>query len=523
MGHVELDCLNRSLKKKGIWIGTSFLVHPFFFLYCIFLQLLTAVLQVKRGRGTIMKSKKLWLLFALLQLMSYYRACFSIVGDTLSPGHSLSHSKRETIVSQGGTFELGFFKPGTSSKIYLGIWYKGLPEDIVWVANRETPLSHPSSSRLYLSENGNLLLFEGSSEIPVWSTNLTFPRSNITEAVLGDDGNFVLRGRSNTSSIFWESFDHPTDTWLPGTKVGIDKVSGKPQQLISWKNSQDPSPGVFSYGLDPNGSNKFVLEWNRSQIYWSTEVYTATSFSSLSERSIIFNYTFVSSKNASERYFTYSLRDPSTLARYRIDQTGHISILVWLPGVSIWSMVWSVPTNLSNVYALCGAFGMLQYPDNFSNPCECLKGFKPFSMEDARLNDWSGGCVRKSTLQCENNTHVNVKKDWFMKISNMRLPVYSKAYLALNASSCELACMENCSCTAYAYNRSGCMIWEGDLLNLQQLLYGGEIGQDIYLRLAADEYPNPSTKGRISEMESMAELILNYVIFHSELILNSLI
>jgi hypothetical protein len=147
-------------------------------------------------------TRKPWLLFPLLLLLSYYRACFSIVGDTLSPGHSLSHSKRETIVSHGGTFELGFFKPGTSSKIYLGIWYKGFHEEIVWVANRENPLSDSSSSRLHLSENGNLLLFEGSSEISVWSTNLTFLQSNITEAVLGDDGNFVLRGRSNTSSIF---------------------------------------------------------------------------------------------------------------------------------------------------------------------------------------------------------------------------------------------------------------------------------------------------------------------------------
>jgi hypothetical protein len=132
-------------------------------------------------------------------------------------------------------------------------------------------------------------------------------------------------------------------------------------------------------------------------------------------------------------------------------------------------------------------------------------------MEDARLNDWSGGCVRKSPLQCENNTHANVKKDWFMKISNMRLPVYSKSYLALNASRCELACMENCSCTAYAYNRSGCMIWEGDLLNLCQLSHSGKIGQDIYLRLAAAEYQN--TKG---EMKS----ILIYAIFLFELILH---
>jgi hypothetical protein len=188
---------------------------------------------------------------------------------------------------------------------------------------------------------------------------------------------------------------------------------------------------------------------------------------------------------------------------------------VWLSGVSIWRIVGSEPRNLSDVYALCGAFGVVQYPENFSNPCECLRGFGPFSMNYTRLNDWSGGCMRKFPLQCKNNTHANGKKDWFMKISNMRLPVYSKAYLALNGSRCELACMENCSCVAYAYNRSGCMIWEGALLNLQQLPYGSEIGQDIYLRLAADEYQNPSTKGRMSEMRSMVELILNYICYLS--------
>ncbi|XP_059457420.1 G-type lectin S-receptor-like serine/threonine-protein kinase At4g03230 isoform X4 [Corylus avellana] len=425
------------------------------------------------------------LLFALLSILSYYRACFSIAADTLSPAHSLS--KSDTIVSQGNNFELGFFKPGTTLKIYLGIWYKGFHEEIVWVANRENPLSSPSSSRLELSENGNLLLFEGSSEIPVWSTNLTFPQLNITEAVLGDNGNFVLRGRSNTSSIFWESFDHPTDTLLPGAKLW----ARKPQQLISWKNSEDPAPGLFSLGLNPNGT---FLEWNRSQIYRTSEVWNGTFLSSLSERSIIFNYTFVSSKNESERYFTYSLHNPSNLARFRIAQTGQIMALVWLPGLSIWSIIGTSPSNLSDVYVLCGAFGVVQYPDNSSNPCECLKGFKPFSMEDIRLNDWSGGCVRKSPLQCENSTYANVKKDWFMKISNMRLPVYSKAYLASNASRCELACMENCSCTAYAYNMNGCMIWEGALLNLLQFPNGGKTGQDIYLKLSAHEYPDLRTK-----------------------------
>jgi len=435
-------------------------------------------------------TSKPWLLFVLLLILSCYRACFSIAGNTLSAGQSLSFSKNEIILSQGGTFELGFFTPGSSLKIYLGIWYKWfVPKEVVWVANRENPLSDPSSSRLDLSEDGNLLLFEGSSKIPFWSTNLTFPGSNITEAVLRDDGNFVLRNRSNPSSIFWESFDHPTDTWLPGAKLGVDK-------LISWKNSEDPAPGVFSLGLDPNGSNQYFLEWNRSQIYWSSGVWNGNFFSLIPEMnglSYIFNYTFVPSKNGSDGSVTYSLQNPSYLSKYRVDYRGQFRELVWLSGPWEWSLFWNAPRNLSDVFALCGAFGVVQYPENYSTPCQCLKGFEPFSMNYTRLNDWRGGCVRKSPLQCENNTYANGKKDWFMKIPFLRLPSNSKAYSAASARNCEVACMNNCSCTAYVYNSSGCVIWEGALLNLQQLSDGGEI---MYLRLAADEHQ--STKGEKS-------------------------
>jgi hypothetical protein len=80
-----------------------------------------------------------------------------------------------------------------------------------------------------------------------WLTNLTFPCS--TEAVLGEDGNFVLRDRSNASSILWESFDHPTDTWLPSAKFWIDKVTRKQQLLVSWKSLEDPALGVFLGGV----------------------------------------------------------------------------------------------------------------------------------------------------------------------------------------------------------------------------------------------------------------------------------
>jgi hypothetical protein len=135
-----------------------------------------------------------------------------------------------------------------------------------------------------------------------------------------------LRDRSNPSTTFWESFDHPTDTWLPGAKLGIDKVTGKPQQLISWKNKEDPLPGVFSCGLDPNGSNQYFLEWNRSQIYWSSGVWNGKThtFAFVPELTLnyVFNYSFVSNENG--RYFTYSLYDPSYRSKFVMKSTGNI-------------------------------------------------------------------------------------------------------------------------------------------------------------------------------------------------------
>jgi hypothetical protein len=457
---------------------------------------------------------KQWLFFVLLLILSCYRACFSIAGNTLSAGQSLSFSKNESILSQGGTFELGFFTPSSSVKIYLGIWHKWfVPKEAVWVANRENPLSDPTSSRLDLSEDGNLLLFEGSSKIPFWSTNLTFPGSNITEAILRDDGNFVLRNRSNRSSIFWESFNHPTDTWLPGAKLGVDK-------LISWKNSEDPAPGVFSFGLDPNGSNQSFLEWNRSQIYWSTGVWNGEThtFAFVPEMTLndLFNYSFVSNENG--RYLTYSFYNLSFRSKFVMRSTGNIQQLLWLSGPLVWNSFWSVPRDQSDVYALCGGFGV--YSGNSSSPCECLKGFEPISTNYTSRKDWSGGCVRKFPLQCENITYANGKKDWFTKIPFLRLPVNSKAYSAASVRNCEVACMNNCSCTAYAYNSSGyCVIWEGALLNLQQLSGGGEI---MYLRLAADEHQ--STKGELKNLHKfMSSFVRNVLILHSLLYMVELI
>lgn len=147
-------------------------------------------------------SKKPWL-FHIVQLffMPVTSGNLSTGSDTIFPGESLSGN--QTIISKGGVFELGFFTPGNPHNYYIGIWYKGLPipnKTVVWVANRNQPVSDPSSSALQLFQDGNLVLLT-SNKIRVWSTNSTSSLPNSTVGVLLDNGNFILRKISDISSI----------------------------------------------------------------------------------------------------------------------------------------------------------------------------------------------------------------------------------------------------------------------------------------------------------------------------------
>ncbi|KAI3836193.1 hypothetical protein MKX03_028172 [Papaver bracteatum] len=171
----------------------------------------------------IQRNHNFLLIFLFLLPFSTHVPVFA--ADKITLGESLTGN--QTIISRGENFELGFFKPGKSQNHYIGIWYKKLTGQsltVVWVANRDKPLLDPSTSKLTLLGNGNLVITNQTEKSPpIWSTNSL----NATEAVLGDDGNLVLRDGSNPSVIIWQSFDYPTDTWLPGGGIGFNKLTKK--------------------------------------------------------------------------------------------------------------------------------------------------------------------------------------------------------------------------------------------------------------------------------------------------------
>ncbi|MQL92279.1 hypothetical protein Taro_024902 [Colocasia esculenta] len=435
------------------------------------------LLEVVISRGYVLLP---WALLALLLSFSLHARLASAT-STISPGLPLTGDA--TITSQRGKFVLGFFTPGRHPNSYIGIWFKKIPKRTpVWVANRAAPVHDPSSSQLTIAADGNLVLLNRTGSL-VWSTNATASiASNSTVAELLDTGNLVLRDGRNSSRVFWQSFDHPTDTWLPGGKLGLNKVTGEAQWLVSWKNSEDPAPGIFSLEIDPNGSSQYYVVWNSSVRFWTSGIWDGRIFSNVPEMVPGYVYNFAYISNAKENYFTYSSVNEEIISRFVVDLSGQIKQLIWVDNTQGWTLFWTQPKRQCDVHRLCGPFGVCD--DKSFTFCSCVEGFVEASPTDWNLSDRTSGCVRRTPLQCESRAPAGGGQDGFYAVPNVKLPENGQPLAAAgSAGNCEAACLGNCSCTAYSYG-GGCSLWHHDLFNLQQL---PDDGATLHLRLAATE------------------------------------
>ncbi|KAK9156055.1 hypothetical protein Sjap_003535 [Stephania japonica] len=424
---------------------------------------------------------------ALLFLTISLKPLPCIAADTLQAGQSLIPN--QTLISKQGNFALGFFNPGKSPNSYVGIWYNRVSvqsRTYVWVANRDNPIKNLPNSELKLLENGNLVLLD-SSKTPVWETDssdLRKPGSNSTKLVLGDDGNLVLSDGLDPNFTIWQSFDHPTDTWLPGGKIVYNNLTKTAQKLVSWKNSEDPSSGLFSLELKPD-TKEYVIMWNRSVKFWSSGPWNGLIFSGVPEMRTSYIYNFSYESNVNESYFTYSVYNKLLTTRFVMDLSGQVKQISWLSATEEWNLFWVQPRQQCEVHSLCGPFGVCS---ELSLPfCRCMEGFTERSPRDWNLKDSSGGCVKETPLHCGD-------KRGFRQMSNVRLPKNSVSMAAASDESCKQACLSNCSCSAYTYGASGCSVWVGDLVNVQQLDGGGD---GLYVTVAASDV-SPSKKGSTS-------------------------
>ncbi|PKA63686.1 G-type lectin S-receptor-like serine/threonine-protein kinase B120 [Apostasia shenzhenica] len=418
----------------------------------------------------------------------------SLAATSLSLGQSLRDG--DTLASPAGIFYLGFFTAGDHNQSsFIGIWHRNFSiGNVVWVANRDSPIPDRDGS-LAIAGDGNLVVLSGRRRI-FWSSNATLPSSNST-LELSDFGNLML---NNSGATVWQSFDHPSDNLLPGMKIGFDLRTNANQMLTSWRTPGDPSPGNFTLGVSQS-TQIFLWEGNRPR--WRTGQWNGQVFIGIPDMVFAAAYGFKLSIiiDGNKMYYYTSLNSSH---RWALSSAGTVQHLVFFESTRSWLNLWEAPSNECEKYNRCGNYASCTEGAAAPTMCSCLKGFVPRSDEEWRVGNWTGGCVRRTNLQCERKDGSAAaaaaaaggggrEPDRFHLMTGVKLPDLAETVTqVVNLGDCGDLCSRNCSCGAYSFvDAIGCMIWGSDLADINVFSSGGN---DFYLRLAASEFSQEDAK-----------------------------
>nr|XP_048323355.1 G-type lectin S-receptor-like serine/threonine-protein kinase At1g11330 [Ziziphus jujuba var. spinosa] len=320
----------------------------------------------------------------------------SCAEDTLTTANTIRDW--DFLESPNKLFRLRFFNLGYSSERYLGIQFMNYSDmKIVWVANRENPLND-TSGILNITKDGNLVLSDSHGTSITINSEIPPSMSSNTSAILLDSGNFILKAGQQ---IVWQSFDHPSDTIMPGMKFGMFGLKlGQPQKLFltSWVSPGVPASGAFTLGVDPSNTSQLSI-WQRGFLYWRSGKWNGHNFSYLPDPDVFGNDTLILLHSSSA---TSQMKTRATLP------------ILCLP-IIIHGLRWG------------NGGWTLWYPQT----CDVNGNYK------------SKGCVVQKPSKCSSG-------DQFLLRSG-----YMDSWDYLNNRStglndCEEICRKDCSCKAYA-------------------------------------------------------------------------
>ncbi|PRQ26792.1 putative protein kinase RLK-Pelle-DLSV family [Rosa chinensis] len=352
--------------------------------------------------------------------------------DTLTPSDTLRDG--QILVSAGGVFELGFFAESFSGYHYLGIWLRADASKVVWV-DRDTPILDSSGMLQILS--GNLVLTDRRQvQLIVNTGSLATATTANASATLLDTGNFVLK-EADTGNTIWQSFDIPSDTYLPGMKLGL---FGRNifHSIVSWASPQNPARGIFTLSINSNDTRKLSVQRGNNGEKIEISFWDGNGIRFIFENSTATMYNFSFQSNATEAFYTFTTSKNYDLVWFVMNYTGNLDQYFMVDG------------KISSVsHALCEAS--------------------------------AGG----STRTCSSTIPSNCKDGADFSQANGLLPSTSNTTGSLNMviTDCETFCKNNCSCTAFASvqnGQPGCQLYYG---SKQDLLKNIEKGAGlIYIR-----------------------------------------
>uniref|UniRef100_A0A0D9WA14 Receptor-like serine/threonine-protein kinase n=1 Tax=Leersia perrieri TaxID=77586 RepID=A0A0D9WA14_9ORYZ len=474
-------------------------------------------------RSTSQPNLHLLLLGFFFLLLSFLTSAAAGVADKLEKGQNITDG--QTLVSSGaGSYTLGFFSPGKSTKRYLGIWFTVSSDTVYWVANRDRPIDGNSGVLLFNDDGTQLVLLDGTRRT-MWSAIFSAAPASAAVAHLRDSGNLVVRNGSSdvaaAAAYLWQSFDHPSDTLLPGMKMGKNMWDGKEWSITAWRSPDDPSPGDYRRTLTTAGLPELVL-WQVAaggggKIVYRTDPWNGRFFNGVPEVARYSNeFPLHVTATATEVTYGYEAVPGAQLTRVVVNQTGSVDRLAWddAGGGGSWQSYFHGPRDPCDAYAACGPFGLCDAEAAASWFCRCLHGFSVASPSEWASRNASGGCRRDAALDCVAGRTATTT-DRFRVVRGVKLPDTRNASvdMGITAEECKRRCLANCSCVAYAaadIDGGGCVIWTDGIVDVRLV----DRGQDLYLRLAKAEFDiipeNPAMGVRSFSLTTVKSITENF-------------
>ncbi|CAH8303215.1 unnamed protein product [Eruca vesicaria subsp. sativa] len=126
-------------------------------------------------------------------------------------------------------------------------------------------------------------------------------------------------------------------TLLPDIKLGYNLKTGINRFLTSWKSSDDPSSGDYSYKLEHRRLPEFYLLQGDVREHRSSP-WNGIQFNGIPEdqRLSYMVYNFI--ENIEEVAYTFQMTNNSFYSRLRRSSTGYFQRLTWAPSSVQWAL-----------------------------------------------------------------------------------------------------------------------------------------------------------------------------------------
>ncbi|MCO5613489.1 hypothetical protein L7F22_067766 [Adiantum nelumboides] len=320
--------------------------------------------------------------------------------------------------------------------VILAIWFQKISSlTVVWMANRDFAVDAHSFFRLTTA--GQFALFNGSGVV-AWSTpSYRGMRSDVVRGEFQQSGNLLLQNQTS-KDVLWQSFDHRTDTLIPG-----QQFSRTTNALWSWRSLSDASTGNFLLAMNSSNNVEMYFVITGAE-YWTSDQLTLISFPAGSASAelnqtgalnIAVNSTMLQSYRASD----YGSNITNLRRRLTLNAEGNFAMYTWSEAEGAWLMVsdaCQVICTSPNVSDLS------QYV------CSCPQGFLRNDFQD-----WTQGFFRQipALASCNSapNSNLTVQMDSFNNVNYLGPASFIDQ--VASAADCGALCLQNCSCVCASY------------------------------------------------------------------------